>query len=66
MGFNKRYITSESLMIQKREGIENLVKYIKGPDALIIGDDFSKKVCEIVLNVDKKFLFLELSKIGFY
>lgn len=66
MGFNKRYIDKESLMVQKREGIGSLIKYIKSPDALIIQDDFSQKVCDIIFNVDKKFLLQELSKIGFY
>lgn len=66
MGFNKRYINKESLMEYKKQGLQSLINFIKKPDSLIIEDEFSQKVCNIVLEADEKHLFSELSKIGFY
>jgi len=66
MGFNKRYINKETLMEYKKQGLQSLINFIKKPDSLIIEDEFSQKVCNIVLKTDEKLLFVELSKIGFY
>jgi hypothetical protein len=52
MGLNKRYINQENLkrLIQNKGEIIRIIEYIKNPDILIIEDDFSKKVCDAVLN----------------
>lgn len=66
MGFNKRYINKESLMMYKKQGLQSLINFIKKPDSLIIEDNFSRKVCNVILKTDEKYLFVELCKIGFY
>ena len=51
MGFNKRFINQDVLKTLIQEGdIEKIIDYIKKPDALVITDNFSKKVCDAVLN----------------
>lgn len=52
MGLNKRYINQENLkrMIQNGDKITQIIEYVKKPDILIIEDDFSKKLCNAVLN----------------
>jgi hypothetical protein len=52
MGLNKRYINQENLkrLIQNEGEIIRIIEHIKNPDILIIEDDFSKKVCDAVLN----------------
>jgi hypothetical protein len=67
MSFNKRYISENNLKIYARKGINDLLNYIRKPDALIIQKGLSEKVCDIVLenksiNIIKK----ELKNIGFY
>ena len=51
MGFNKRYVNSEIIRrVLREDGIESLITFIKKPDALIIEDEYSEKVCDIILN----------------
>ena len=52
MGFNKRYINKKNVIMKYREGLESLVRYISMPDCLIIEDEFSEKVVDIVMNDD--------------
>ena len=52
MGFNKRYINKEGIIIKYKEGLESLVRYISMPDCLVIEDEFSEQVVDIVLNDD--------------
>lgn len=52
MGFNKRYINREGIIIKYKEGLESLVRYISMPDCLVIEDEFSEQVVDIVLNDD--------------
>jgi hypothetical protein len=52
MGFNKRYINKESVIMKYKEGLESLVRYISMSDCLIIEDEFSEKVVDIVMNDD--------------
>jgi len=52
MGFSKRYISKEGIAIKYREGFNSLARYISSPDCLIIEDDFSEKVVDIVMNDD--------------
>ena len=50
MGFNKRFITEDSLkQIYNRDGYELLVDNITKPDALYIGDDFSQKIVNLIV-----------------
>jgi hypothetical protein len=66
MGFNKRYINKESLISARNKGLDSLINLVKKPDCLIIDDEFSDRVCQIILNTEYMYLFTELSKIGFY
>ena len=52
MEFNKRYINKEGIIMKYREGLESLVRYISMSDCLVIEDDFSEYVVDIVLNDD--------------
>jgi hypothetical protein len=52
MGFNKRYINKEGIIIKYREGLESLVRFISMSDCLIIEDEFSEKIVDIVMNDD--------------
>jgi hypothetical protein len=52
MGFNKRYINKEGIIMKYREGLESLVRYISMSDCLIIEDEFSEQVVDIVMNDD--------------
>jgi len=52
MGFNKRYINKENVIMKYREGLESLVRYISMSDCLIIEDEFSEQVVDIVMNDD--------------
>jgi hypothetical protein len=51
MGFNKRYVNKKIIKtVLSEDGIDTLINFIKKPDALIIEDDYSQKVCNIILN----------------
>jgi hypothetical protein len=52
MGFNKRYINREGIIMKYKEGLQSLVRYISMPDCLIIEDEFSEQVVDIVMNDD--------------
>jgi hypothetical protein len=52
MGFNKRYINKEGIILKYKEGLESLVRYISMSDCLIIEDEFSEQVVDIVMNDD--------------
>ena len=67
MGFNKRYITKKNLDIVKKDGLDYLIRYITNPDCLIIEDEYSSKVCEIVGKTKSKTdIKKKLIEIGFY
>ena len=61
MGFNKRFINKESLTLAKSQGTDYLINYVMKPDSLIIQDEFSEKICHIILNSDRKNLYSKLS-----
>jgi hypothetical protein len=63
MGFNKRYINKSNLQQIKKQGLQYLISYITKPDALIIEDEFSEKVCSIVSS--GRDIRINLEKIGF-
>lgn len=66
MGFNKRYINEEKIKtIIKNEGLLYLIDFIKKPDALIIEDEFSEKVYNIIKE-DEKMAFVKLLEMGVY
>ena len=52
MEFNKRYINKEGIIMKYKEGLESLVRYISMSDCLIIEDEFSEQVVDIVMNDD--------------
>jgi len=52
MGFNKNYINKEGIITKYKEGLESLVRYISMSDCIVIEDDFSEYVIDIVLNDD--------------
>jgi hypothetical protein len=52
MGFNKRYINKENVIMKYKEGLESLVRYISMSDCLIIEDEFSEQIVDIVMNDD--------------
>lgn len=66
MGFNKRHINKKLLSDYKKRNINDLISFIRNPDALIIEDNFSNKVCNIVLKTKNEFLVKKLKDIGFY
>jgi len=64
MSFNKRYVNEEVLRTVLREdGFQALIDYVKKPDALIMEDDFSSKVCSIILENEEMYILEELLKI---
>lgn len=55
MGFNKRYLNQEKLMeLLNLEGIDYLIDFIKKPDILIIEDQFSENICNLIKENDEK------------
>ena len=52
MGFNKNYINKEGIIMKYKEGLESLVRYISMSDCLVIEDEFSEQVVDIVMNDD--------------
>jgi len=52
MGFNKRYINKEQIIMNYKMGLERLIDFIQKPDCIIIEDKFSENVVDIILNDD--------------
>ena len=45
MGFNKRYISEDSIRLIATSGdFENFYRYFKSPDAIILTDKFSSRI----------------------
>jgi hypothetical protein len=63
MEFNKSYINREGIIMKYREGLESLVRYISMSDCLVIEDDFSEYVVDIVLNDDGQLANEKIGKI---
>lgn len=64
MGFNKRYLNERILRTVLSEGgFQNLIDFVRKPDALIIEDDFSRKVSEIILETEDKSILEKLLQI---
>jgi hypothetical protein len=68
MSFNKRYITKVGLLTASEGCFENLIKYVRKPDALIIeSDGISQKVCDLINKIsDSAEIKRKLKEIGFY
>lgn len=67
MGFNKRYINKENLSFYKKRNIQELISYVKNPDCLIYEDNYSSKICSIILNNNDTIrIQSKLVEIGFY
>lgn len=53
MGFNKRYISRESLkIVYKEKGAEGIERYLTKPDALIIDSDCKINLCSIAETIE--------------
>ena len=66
MGFNKRFVNIKNLNIVKENGLEYLVRYVTSPDCLVIEDDQSSKIINIISeNKDLLKIKEELIKINF-
>jgi hypothetical protein len=53
MGFNKRYLSKEKILtVYQSQGLKTLISFIENTDCLIIEDDFSEDVSDIVLNYE--------------
>ena len=58
MGFNKRYVNEEIIRtILRDDGLESLIEFIIKPDALIIEDEFSTKVCQIIKETKNIYIY---------
>lgn len=64
MGLNKRYVNEEIIRtVLRDDGFESLIQFIKNPDVLIIEDDFSTKVCQIIKETEKIYILEKLLEI---
>lgn len=64
MGLNKRYVNEEIIRtVLRDDGFESLIQFIKNPDVLIIEDDFSTKVCQIIKETENIYILEKLLKI---
>ena len=53
MGFNKRYLSKEKILtVYQNQGLKKLISFIENTDCLIIEDEFSEDVSDIVLNYE--------------
>jgi hypothetical protein len=64
MGFNKRYLNEKILRTVLSEGgFQDLIDFVRKPDSLIIEDDFSRKVSDIILETEDKYILEKLLQI---
>ena len=64
MGLNKRYVNEEIIRtVLRDDGLESLIQFIGDPDVLIIEDDFSTKVCQIIKETEKIYILEKLLEI---
>lgn len=67
MSFNKRRVNEEKIMeILNLEGVDYLIDFIKKPDVLIIEDEFSENICDIIRDNDEKHILVELLNTDLY
>ena len=64
MGLNKRYVNEEIIRtVLRDDGLESLIQFIGNPDVLIIEDEFSTKVCQIIKETEKIYILEKLLEI---
>ena len=64
MGLNKRYVNEEIIRtVLRDDGLESLIQFIGNPDVLIIEDEFSNKVCQIIKETEKIYILEKLLEI---
>tara|TARA_R110000803_G_scaffold152820_2_gene217796 strand:+ start:58 stop:249 length:192 start_codon:yes stop_codon:yes gene_type:complete len=55
MGFNKRYLNEKSIrQVYGDGGYEKLEVFIRKPDALIVEDEFSQKIVDLIIEGDSE------------
>ncbi len=62
MGFNKRYLSEKTIRQAYEGGHEKLVEFIRKPDALIMMDEFSQKIVDLILEGDSELRIKTLMK----
>jgi|LakMenEpi03Aug12_release.lakeMendotaPanAssembly.Ray.scaffolds.fasta_scaffold3436271_2 hypothetical protein len=64
MGFNKRYLSKEKILtVYQNQGLKKLISFIENTDCLIIEDEFSEDVSDIVLNYDYMIIDEKISEL---
>jgi hypothetical protein len=53
-GFNKRYLNEESIRVIYKGGYGKLERFIREPDALIVEDEFTQKIVNLVIEGNSK------------
>jgi hypothetical protein len=62
-GFNKRYLNEKSIRtVYGDSGYGRLASYIRSPDALIIEDEFSQKIVDLIIEGDSELRIKTLMK----
>jgi hypothetical protein len=55
MSFNKRYLNEKSIrQVYGDGGHIKLISYIRSPDALIIEDEFTQKIVDLIIEGDSE------------
>jgi hypothetical protein len=63
MGFNKRYVNEENIRkVYEEGGYDSLVDYIRKPDALMVSDEFSGKIVDLMIEGDSELRIKTLMK----
>ena len=63
MGFNKRYLKEDNIRnVYKDGGYDRLVDYIRKPDALMVSDEFSQKIVDLIIEGDSELRIKTLMK----
>jgi hypothetical protein len=55
MGFNKRYLNEKSIRDVYGDGeYIKLLSYVRSPDALMIEDEFTQKIVDLIIEADSE------------
>jgi hypothetical protein len=63
MEINTNYINKQSIITKYKEGLESLIRYIVMSDCIVIEDDFSEYVVDVVMNDDGQVAHEKIEKI---
>jgi hypothetical protein len=63
MEINTNYINKQSIITKYKEGLESLIRYIAMSDCIVIEDDFSEYVVDVVMNDDGQVAHEKIEKI---